>query len=54
VVNSMSRRLYPQERKPIPFEYKVGWALELVWTFWRIRKYLDPIGIQTMTLKSAV
>jgi hypothetical protein len=27
--------LPPQKEPPVPIEYKAGWAIEVVWIFWR-------------------
>jgi hypothetical protein len=52
VVSCTPQLLYTQQRTPLPIENQAGWAPELFWAFWRIEKFVIPIGIQTMDFPS--
>ena len=47
VVNIAIRSLYPQQIRPVPIEWAVGWAPEPIWTFRRTGKSLASAGIRT-------
>jgi hypothetical protein len=43
--------LHPLENPVLSIDYQAGWALELVWTFWRRQKFVALLGFETWTVQ---